>query len=300
MFFSYINDLPASIALTLHKKMDGAGKKLMQLAFGPNTDVMEEKEKILQGNDDILTFAETLRNDTTIHTLLIKKPLFKKDSEAIAEALKKNKYLKQLILMPLGSYRGPQENIELIIDALKQNKHLEFLEIQHYDFTQVHNLQEIFKSLGKLKELFFYNCNLGDVGAAALAENLNNNVFLKALKLYETNVGCDGAVAFANALKTNNVLEWFYLHNERINDNSVQYFAGALKVNKSLEILRLENSNPKNHLNDTSLLALLNALQENRSLKTLGIDCNRKNLIYQRIRYRLKKNRERLEKKIDC
>lgn len=276
----------------------------MQLAFGPETGYEEingKIVKILYEGDDIFTFANFLKNDTKIHTLDIDSHFSKEQSDAIAEALTKNKHLKELALRPHGQEFNTQQNVELIINALKENEHLEKLEICNHNFTQVENLHEKFESLGKLNKLKFWYCNLGNAGAKAIANNLKNNVNLKSLTFTKSNVEDDGAIALANALKTNDCLSFFSLNNstwrddwrdtpQRISDNSVKQFAEALKENKSLKTLFLENSFHTPHLNDSCLEALLDALRVNTSLEHLLINCDLISPIYRQIELKLKFN----------
>ena len=56
---------------------------------------------------------------------------------------------------------------------------------------------------GPLKSLSLYNNNIGDAGAAAIANAIAVNASLKSLELFGNQIGDAGAAAIANAIAVN-------------------------------------------------------------------------------------------------
>lgn len=112
---------------------------------------------------------------------------------------------------------------------------------------------------------------IGDDGAAWLANALKANQSLRFINLWGNNVGYIGTKAFAEALKENNTLIALRLSDANIGDNGAQEFADALRINKKLSILILEYGN----IGDIGGRQFADALRINMTLSTLILTGNR-------------------------
>ena len=113
------------------------------------------------------------------------------------------------------------------------------------------------------------NNNIGDSGAAAVAEALKNNTALTRLYLHYNTIGDIGAVAIAGALKSNTVTT-LYLEHNNIGDSGAAALAEALKKNTALTTLWLQHNN----IGDSGAAALVEMLESNTALTALGLGNN--------------------------
>ena len=87
--------------------------------------------------------------------------------------------------------------------------------------------------------------NVGNAGAAAVAEALKTNTAVTQLNLYDSKVGDDGAIALAEMLKTNTALTTLLLFANKIGDDGAASLAKAMESNPVLHMLNLELNNIK-------------------------------------------------------
>ena len=124
-------------------------------------------------------------------------------------------------------------------------------------------------SAGCTKVDLSYN-NIGDDGAIALAEALENNTALEELSVGNNIIGDTGATALAEALETNIALKTLWLYSNNIGDNGAIALANALTINTVLAELYLS----ENKIGDTGAIALAKALETNTALTWLGLRMN--------------------------
>ncbi|GBG34317.1 Leucine-rich repeat serine/threonine-protein kinase 2 [Hondaea fermentalgiana] len=91
------------------------------------------------------------------------------------------------------------------------------------------------------------------------------------LRLESNGIGDCGALALAQALNENTSLQTLYIHRNKIGPNGVFALADALMKTSSLQTLALDN----NGIGDMGISSLANALAENASLRTLSLYGNR-------------------------
>ena len=127
-------------------------------------------------------------------------------------------------------------------------------------------IAEALKSNTAVTLLFLYNNNIGDRGAAAVAGAVKNNAAVTTLYLYSNNIGDSGAAAIAEALK-NNALTKLDLGSNAIGDSGAAAIAEALKSNTALTYLQLYNNN----IGDSGAAAIGEALKSNTALTSLGL-----------------------------
>ncbi len=121
-----------------------------------------------------------------------------------------------------------------------------------------------------LRRLGIFNCDVGDAGAAALADALQVNTTLTSLHFYYNKIGSDGAVALAGALKVNKTLTTFAFELNFIGDAGGVALADALQFNTALKRLRLHG----NGIEDAGMAAIANSLRGNTTLTSLSTDGN--------------------------
>jgi hypothetical protein len=120
-----------------------------------------------------------------------------------------------------------------------------------------------------LRELQIW-IDIGDSGAAAIAEALKLNTILQRLDIKNNQVGDSGAAAIAEALKLNATLQHFSLYSNRIGDSGATAIAEALKLNTSLQQLYLYS----NRIGDSGATAIVEALKLNSSMRVLFLGNN--------------------------
>eukprot|EP00808_Paulinella_micropora_P009145 g74483.t1 len=112
--------------------------------------------------------------------------------------------------------------------------------------------------------------NLGDKGAALVAEAIKVNKTLQAVGLSSNNIGDDGAKAIGKALEVNSTLISINLEDNGIGPAGAQHIAKALEVNTTLTSLGLST----NVIGDAGAQAIGEALRVNKNLQTLWIASN--------------------------
>ncbi|CAM4742272.1 unnamed protein product [Rotaria magnacalcarata] len=112
--------------------------------------------------------------------------------------------------------------------------------------------------------------NIGEEGAAHLANALATNKTLATLDLTYNDIGEDGAAHLANALATNKTLTTLNISENNIGEDGAQHLANALATNKTLTTLDLTY----NDIGEEGAAHLANALATNKTLTTLDISGN--------------------------
>ena len=121
-----------------------------------------------------------------------------------------------------------------------------------------------------LISLYLQFKEIGDAGAAAIAQALVGNETLTQLYLYYNRIGDAGAAAIAQALVGNTTLTQLYLHNNQIGDAGAAAIGEALVGNETLTQLNLAN----NQIGDAGAAAIGEALVSNKTLTTLNLANN--------------------------
>ena len=116
-----------------------------------------------------------------------------------------------------------------------------------------------------LRRLGIFDCEVGDAGAAAIADALKVNTTLTTLHLHHNKIGSDGAAALAGALKVNKTLTGFAFELNFIGDAGGVALADALEFNTSLKRLRLQ----ANGIEDAGMAAIAKSLRGNKTLTSL-------------------------------
>ncbi|CAF0913408.1 unnamed protein product [Adineta ricciae] len=122
-----------------------------------------------------------------------------------------------------------------------------------------------------LKGLYLFNNQIGDSGVQALAMALsfNKNQTLEELSLGCNLITCQGAEYLAQMLITNQTLKGLWLSQNSIDDRGIQTLATVLQCqNRTLQGLSLGWNK---QINDLSIGALMDMLNDNQSLKMLDL-----------------------------
>ena len=126
------------------------------------------------------------------------------------------------------------------------------------------------KSCINLQELRLVNNKIGDDGAAALAQGLKSCNSLQILQLTINSIGADGATALAEGLKSFKNLHELGLSDNSIGDDGAAALAEGLKSCNSLDTLELTD----NSIGDDGAAALAEGLKSCNNLRVLALSFN--------------------------
>lgn len=267
-------------------------------------------------NDELRFLSNGLENNNTLEYLILSSN-FITDCRFLANALKKNTTLKRL---DLSDNKINDDGVLALSESLKQNNTLEYLElfknkigdkgaeylgecliynnglfILTLDFNQIKNIDKISRSLmtnKKLQLLSLAHNNIENV--ILLSESLKLNSTLLMLNLAENFITDIGFKHLADALKTNNTLTGLSLENMYAKNQSkyisfysshqmgrvnLKYLTEALKYNTSLTELNLS----KNYLGDDEIQYLIELLNINSCLCSIGNKCDTSNKNYSEV-----------------
>ena len=127
-----------------------------------------------------------------------------------------------------------------------------------------------FGSFVTLTGLYLSGNNLGETGAAVLADALRTNTTLTRLYLSDNNLGETGAAVLADALRTNTTLTRLDLSDNNLGETGAAVLADALRTNTTLTKLDLS----VNNLGETGAAVLADALRTNTTLTELNLSGN--------------------------
>jgi Ran GTPase-activating protein (RanGAP) involved in mRNA processing and transport len=134
-------------------------------------------------------------------------------------------------------------------------------------------IARVLEKSNSLRILDLAMCGIGNNGARALMRALQSNTSLESLHLSVNNIGgdipLDVAIAIAQALDKNHTLRKLDLANNAFSDADAPELANALRNQNGLVFLNLSD-NPQ--LGRRGVLALVQALNTNRSLQTLEMN----------------------------
>ena len=194
--------------------------------------------------------THALKNNTHVKTLwLAGNNMGDEGSEAIAELLRCNKVIRQIILSVNGI--GPTGALSLA-SVLEDDEE------------------------AVLEVLCMGGNNLGDKGAMFLAEMLRTNTSLKELWLRDNNLTSKSANALAQNLKNNGALQELWLGGNELGDEGATALAGALQGSASesntcaLSVLDLSN----NGVTAVGACILLEAVTSNQRITKLDLSGN--------------------------
>ena len=139
-----------------------------------------------------------------------------------------------------------------------------------FEIDDFNTLNEILKENIKLEELTLNNCNIGDEELKAFVDTLKTNTDIKLEKLdlgnnrladnfYNNNISDEGAIALANLLQTNRTITWIDFCNNKIGINGLKALEDAVETNSEVITLDLFDNN----ISDEELKRLDNALKKN-------------------------------------
>jgi len=180
-----------------------------------------------------------------------------------------------LMYLDLSNNRVGDSGAQALAKALESNRSLTFLDLGH---TQ--NADEVttmalriprFLELLRGRDLKAFQ--IGDSGAAAIAQALRSNCVLTRLNLQNNRISDLGATAIGEALQSNCTLTHLQLRGNRICDVGASHLAHAIRVNRRLVNLDLRN-NAIIMPGGATGAALSQALQCNSVLTHLDLRCN--------------------------
>ncbi|XP_068713583.1 NLR family CARD domain-containing protein 4-like [Montipora foliosa] len=191
------------------------------------------------------------------------------------------KELKQVLIFTCGilALRCERKAAELITSIASQvntQENSDFLCVALFCINECNKekkkfLKELAKSLGSLLQLQSISCrNLGDSGAAILADVLEANLTVTKLDWSFNGIGDVGAAALAEALKRNSTLTELDLSRNGIGDKGAAALAEAIKTNSSLKVLHFSY----NRIGDIGCAALLETMKINSRLTKLDLSRN--------------------------
>ena len=168
------------------------------------------------------------------------------------------------------------QDMEIIVKQAILNKQCKFLSLQSNKITSIGAaiLADALNNNTTLETLYLDNNYISDHGVASLVNILSvHNNTLKILVLQQNRITDKGAKHLSELLKTNQTIIWLYLGENEITDEGIRLLTTAIETqNKTLEMLVLSSNKL---LTDSSIDYLLPMIEHNQSLKKLWIDnCN--------------------------
>ena len=175
-----------------------------------------------------------------------------------------------------GDDKINHEVLKTVLTHLKQFELEEICFIGNIGDEGAAAIAEALKTNTTLTKLCLNTNNIGDEGARALYESLKSNSTLTTLNLSYNNISDEGAVAIANMLIENEEmpLTTLNLSHNQIGDEGATAIVNALTENKEMPLTKLYLD--WNRIGNTGAKAVGDALKINSSLKHLGLDENRK------------------------
>ena len=170
------------------------------------------------------------------------------DINALKSLLTHSNSLKEL---KIGDEDMPHACTDLLMGGLFSNRSLQSLHLWLMDLEPHMNyLSELLQLNTNIQRLEFHGCKIGTEGSQALAESLEFNTTLSTLVLsmfdvtMQYQIGKDGAISLADMLKLNCSLERLdIMFDKSLERNGALALINALQENSTLKSLRL----PQHH-----------------------------------------------------
>jgi len=169
-------------------------------------------------------------------------------TKSLAKALEQNNIyggqLRSLVLDDC-TFEGKSSSTELFEGLNKSALTTLSLQRCHLDDSFAKALGEGIGAEEKLKVLSSINLNgnlIGDEGALAISNGLEENQVLLVLNLVQNKIGDDGGVALAKALRKNTKLESLYFKGNPIQEGAIAAFTRTAQVNSCLRNLSYSDS----------------------------------------------------------
>lgn len=160
-----------------------------------------------------------------------------------------------------------------ILEKVRQDDpDLSFVDLSYNSSTmgEFSALTKALKQNTHVQQLILYGDNIGDEGAAMLAESLKENQHLGMVILGFANIGDEGASSLAEVLRMNTSVQTLDLVYNKIGDDGASSLAQVLTANKTLQGINLGH----NKIGNTGAFALAHALRENQSIRALHLRSN--------------------------
>eukprot|EP00039_Didymoeca_costata_P030174 m.28203 g.28203 ORF g.28203 m.28203 type:complete len:291 (+) comp7982_c0_seq1:220-1092(+) len=121
-----------------------------------------------------------------------------------------------------------------------------------------------------IEELYLWKNDIGDEGAAKIAQHLKHHPTLRVLYVGYNNIGDRGCLHMAKLIELSDKIETLDLRGNSIGPDGAKALAAAIAKNKSLKKLYLFN----NKIDDKGAAAIQEALESNEGLHTLHMHDN--------------------------
>ena len=135
-------------------------------------------------------------------------------------------------------------------------------------------LAEAIRGSAKLQQLSLASCGVGAAGATAIAAQIRLSSPLKWLVMNGNPIGDAGATALARAMSSNTGITALFLTDAGCGDDGAVAFADAIKRNKGSALKELDLSS--NEIGDVGANALLGVLPKAATLNELYLARNEK------------------------
>ncbi|XP_068137084.1 leucine-rich repeat-containing protein 34 isoform X3 [Hyperolius riggenbachi] len=200
------------------------------------TDGAAHIAKALHGVQSLIAFATVLRQNTSLKSINLNRPLFyalQEDTTIhIALMLKTNNTLKEL---HLSKHEMTDFGVERLCEALHENTALEYLDLSCNKITRtgVKCLADLLKSNTSLQILDLTSNRTEDEGIIYLAEAIGeHNSSLKALAIVSNNITGQGLKVLASAVQANTSLAYIYIWGNVLDEDACVAFSNLLATGR--------------------------------------------------------------------
>ncbi len=157
------------------------------------------------------------------------------------------------------------EIIELIGALIKFNNPLEYIDLSNcnVEIDGIKLLAQFLESNNTVKEFYFSDNNIGNLGAEILAAAFKNNT-IKHIDLCDNDIGIKGVKALAQFLESNDSLETFHF-----SDNNIGYLETKILVNAAIKNNAIKYIDLCNYKTEDKEFEVLIKLEGNASREIL-------------------------------
>ena len=283
------------------------GKALIQI--NATLQILDISHNSLSDNG-VLTFSDYLKEENTLHKLIISWNDIDLDLNSNVTVCKKRFCNTALILVSKFLYCNTKLDISYndksdvgavsISDSLPEltnidkalQKKLQILDISHnisdsgvltfIDYL-IDNKKNTFHQLriswsDTVLDLIFNVTSLnvckkrlGNTGAIVVSKFLYYNTNILKLDISYNDISDDGAVAISEYLMNNNTLQELNMSHNKLSDNGIIKICKVLKMNRTLKILQISY----NSISDDGAVAISECLNNNNTLQELEMSHNK-------------------------
>lgn len=222
-------------------------------------------------DEQIASLVRIMQMDLPIYSFTCIRPAATLNVQSQLTLFESLSFLTKMTYLRLSHFNINGDLSDHLCYGLKNMKNLEQLDLENNGIaSDIVNIIQSMTELAKISRLTLMSNPIGDIGAEALANAMNQMTCLTHLDLDDCKISNAGAKALAKSLLSNNSVRAIHLQGNTITDEALILFSYVLRANPILNILNVAQIRSTTANTEYAVFVLCQALAYNNTFRNVS------------------------------